>query len=257
LSNKKQQLILITGPNMAGKSVYIRQVAIITLLAHLGSFVPASKAEIPICDQIFVRSGASDAISDGYSTFMVEMLETAYILNHASKRSLIIMDEIGRGTSTYDGISLAWAIAEYIVQNENCQAKTLFATHYHELQSLEEIYPEKIVNHQMAIDGNRFLYKLIKGASSHSHGLNVAELAGIPKDLIKRAQEILTDLEKDKLQDDKEQLQLWEEKNSIKKIANSKEEKIVQKLKKIDIAHLSPVEALVLLDNLQKKAKDS
>ena len=146
LSNKKQQLILITGPNMAGKSVYIRQVAIITLLAHLGSFVPASKAEIPICDQIFVRSGASDAISDGYSTFMVEMLETAYILNHATKRSLIIMDEIGRGTSTYDGISLAWAIAEHIVQQESCQAKTLFATHYNELQSLEELYPEKIIN---------------------------------------------------------------------------------------------------------------
>ena len=255
LSNKKQQLILVTGPNMAGKSVYIRQVAIITLLAHLGSFVPASKAEIPICDQIFVRSGASDAISDGYSTFMVEMLETAYILNHATKRSLIIMDEIGRGTSTYDGISLAWAIAEYIVQQESCQAKTLFATHYHELQSLEEIYPEQIVNHQMAIDGNRFLYKLIKGASSHSHGLNVAELAGIPKDLIKRAQIILADLEKDKLQDDKKQLELWENKDSVPKALDSKEEKIIQTLKKIDIAHLSPVEALVALDKLQNKLK--
>lgn len=256
LSNKKQQLMLITGPNMAGKSVYIRQVAIITLMAHLGSFVPASEAEIPICDQIFVRSGASDAISDGYSTFMVEMLETAYILNHATKRSLIIMDEIGRGTSTYDGISLAWAIAEYIVQQECCQAKTLFATHYHELQSLEEIYPEQIINHQMAIDGNRFLYKMIKGASSHSHGLNVAELAGIPKDLIKRAQTILTDLEKDKLQDDKQQLGLWEKETPVSKALDSKEEKVIQTLKKLDIAHLSPVEALVALDKLQQKIKN-
>jgi len=199
IDTKKDQLMLITGPNMAGKSVFMRQVAIITLLSHIGSYVPAQKASISLTDRIFVRSGATDAITSGLSTFMVEMVETAHILHHATNRSLIILDEIGRGTSTYDGISLAFAVAEYLVSNNKIQAKTLFATHYHELQTLEDKYPKKIKNYQVAISNNTgtpiFLHTVIPGKSSHSHGITVANLAGIPKEVIDNAQGILQNLE--------------------------------------------------------------
>ncbi|MBP7928062.1 DNA mismatch repair protein MutS, partial [Patescibacteria group bacterium] len=195
LDYKTQQLMLITGPNMAGKSVYIRQVALIVLLAHLGGFVPASFANISLMDRIFVRSGASDIITQGMSTFMVEMSEAAYILNHATKDSLIILDELGRGTSTYDGISLASAIAEHLVSNYGSFGpKTLFATHYHELQELEKKY-KNIKNYQVLVNqtpsGPVFLHKVIVGGAPHSFGIEVARKAGIPASIIDKAVEIL------------------------------------------------------------------
>ncbi len=200
LSTKNPQLLLITGPNMAGKSVFMRQVALITLMAHLGSFVPADVAQITITDQIFVRSGAADMITAGLSTFMVEMVETAHILRHATVKSLVIMDEIGRGTSTYDGISIAWAIAEELVKERKFGPKTLFATHYHELQALADKWPGKIANFHMAIAEHQgkpvFLYKLREGGASHSFGLAVAQLAGIPEPVIERAKTLLKKLEK-------------------------------------------------------------
>jgi DNA mismatch repair protein MutS len=198
MSSETNQLLLITGPNMAGKSVLMRQVAVITLLAHVGSFVPATEAKLSLTDRIFVRSGANDRIGAGLSTFMVEMVETAYILRHATPHSLIIMDEIGRGTSTYDGISLAWSIAEKITQ-ESKGPKTLFATHYHELQTLATHYPTKITNVHLAVDNQNkqpvFLYHLQPGGASHSFGLAVAQLAELPKEVIARAQQLLSLLE--------------------------------------------------------------
>ena len=195
LNNEDHQLMLITGPNMAGKSVYMRQVALIVLMAHMGSFVPAKRASISLTDRIFVRSGASDNIGRGLSTFMVEMVETAYILNHATEKSLIIMDEIGRGTSTYDGISIAWAIAEHLVTHPKQASKTLFATHYHELQQLEKEYPEKIKNYHMAIeevsDTPLFIYRLTRGGAHGSYAIAVAKLAGVPDSVTKRAGELL------------------------------------------------------------------
>ena len=199
LNQEDHQLLIITGPNMAGKSVFIRQVALAVLLTHLGCFVPARVAKISLVDSIFVRSGASDVITSGLSTFMVEMVETAHILSHATKHSLIIMDEIGRGTSTYDGISIAWAIAEHLVTNKDIAAKTLFATHYHELQELETTHPKKIKNFHVAVDNQsdtpNFLHKVMPGGASHSHGIAVAKLAGVPDTVTKKAQELLTSLE--------------------------------------------------------------
>jgi DNA mismatch repair protein MutS len=191
------QLLLITGPNMAGKSVFIRQVALLILLTHIGSFIPADEAIISIVDRIFVRSGASDVITSGLSTFMVEMVETAYILNHATDKSVIIMDEIGRGTSTYDGISIAWSVAEYLVRQTH--AKTLFATHYHELQILEEKFPKQIKNFHMSVVNKKempiFLHTLTPGGAEHSFGVAVAKLAGVPEEVIIRSNELLHELE--------------------------------------------------------------
>jgi DNA mismatch repair protein MutS len=199
IDNISQQLLLITGPNMAGKSVFIRQVALIVLMSQMGCFVPALSAHISIVDKIFVRSGASDVITSGLSTFMVEMVETAYILNNATEKSLIIMDEIGRGTSTYDGISIAWAVAQYLVTHFTPAPKTLFATHYHELQALEERYPKKIKNYHMAVTEEKgepiFLHSLLPGGASHSFGVAVAKLAGVPQPVITSAYEILQTLE--------------------------------------------------------------
>jgi DNA mismatch repair protein MutS len=173
----------------------MRQVALIVLMAHIGSFVPAKRATISLVDRIFVRSGAADSITRGLSTFMVEMVETAYILNHTTKDSLIIMDEIGRGTSTYDGISIAWSVAEYLVTHKEKSAKTLFATHYHELQQLEKEFPHHIKNYHMAIEesaGNPlFLYRVIRGGANGSYAIAVANLAGIPEEVTKRASELL------------------------------------------------------------------
>lgn len=199
LDNINQSLLLITGPNMAGKSVLIRQVATIILLNQIGCFVPAKSAHLSIVDRIFVRSGASDVITSGLSTFMVEMVETAHILHNATEKSLIIMDEIGRGTSTYDGISIAWAVAEYLVTHFSSAPKTLFATHYHELQALENKYPKQIKNYHMAVaDDNGepiFLHTLLPEGASHSFGVAVAKLAGIPKEVIEKATEMLHVLE--------------------------------------------------------------
>lgn len=256
------QLLLLTGPNMAGKSVYIRQNALIVLMAQIGSFVPAEKAEISIVDQIFVRSGASDVITSGLSTFMVEMVETAHILHHATSKSLIIMDEIGRGTSTYDGISIAWAVAEYLVTNGKDHPKTLFATHYHELQALEEKYPNHIKNYHMAVSDEKgepiFLHTLLPKGASHSFGVAVAKLAGIPDPIIKRANELLEELEK---RDDKR----LHTSNKVDKIDKSShlptvaqtihiaDHLIHKELEQLDIARMTPLEALNILAALKEK----
>ncbi|MFI3268314.1 MAG: DNA mismatch repair protein MutS [Rikenellaceae bacterium] len=198
LDNSEQQIIIITGPNMSGKSALLRQTALIVLMAQMGCFVPADSAKIGIVDKVFTRVGASDNISQGESTFMVEMLETANILNNATEKSLVLLDEIGRGTSTYDGISIAWAIVEYLHQNAKSKAKTLFATHYHELNDMESIYcGVKNYNVQVKEQNNRiiFLRKLVRGGTEHSFGIHVARMAAMPKSVVERASEILVLLE--------------------------------------------------------------
>jgi len=200
LNTTDHQLIVLTGPNMAGKSVFMRQVILLVLMAHVGMFIPAEKATITLVDRIFVRSGASDAISAGLSTFMVEMVETAHILHQATARSLVIMDEIGRGTSTYDGISIAWAVAEYLVTQPQHAAKTLFATHYHELQALEDQYPQRVKNYEMAVADTQgepvFLHTIQRGRASHSYAIAVAQRAGLPLEVTTKATQILSGLEK-------------------------------------------------------------
>jgi len=198
LDRETHQLIIITGPNMAGKSTYIRQVALITIMAHMGCFVPASKAEIGIVDRVFTRVGASDDLARGRSTFMVEMQETANILNNATPKSLIVLDEIGRGTSTFDGISIAWSVAEFLCKNKAMKAKTLFATHYHELTDLALTLPN-VQNFSVLVkekgDTITFLRKIVPGAADKSYGIQVARLAGLPDEVIARANDILTNLE--------------------------------------------------------------
>jgi DNA mismatch repair protein MutS len=200
LDHARQQLLLLTGPNMAGKSTFIRQVALIVLLAHTGCFVPAASARIGLTDRIFTRIGASDDLARGQSTFMVEMSETANILNHATIRSLVILDEIGRGTSTFDGLSLAWSIVEYL--HNVLGAKTLFATHYHELTELAARLP-RVQNFNVAVrewnDQIVFLRKITPGATDKSYGIQVARLAGVPRAVLDRAKEILSNLEESEL----------------------------------------------------------
>lgn len=203
LDNATQQVIIITGPNMAGKSALLRQTALITLLAQIGLFVPAESAHIGLVDKIFTRVGASDNISVGESTFMVEMNEASDILNNISSRSLVLFDELGRGTSTYDGISIAWAIVEYIHEHPKAKARTLFATHYHELNEMEKSF-KRIKNYNVSVKevDNKviFLRKLERGGSEHSFGIHVAKMAGMPKSIVKRANEILKQLESDNRQ---------------------------------------------------------
>ncbi|MGH7203658.1 MAG: DNA mismatch repair protein MutS, partial [Candidatus Levyibacteriota bacterium] len=249
----KQQLLLITGPNMAGKSVFIRQNALIILMAQMGSFVPAKQAKLSIIDQIFVRSGASDVITSGLSTFMVEMVETAHILHHATEKSFIVMDEIGRGTSTYDGISIAWAVAEYLVSRKNNIPKTLFATHYHELQVLEEQYPKQIHNYHMAVsnaDGEPvFLHTILPGGASHSFGVAVAKLAGIPESVIARANELLEELEERSLEKSNEKI--YPQPQQIALVDHL----IHKELEQLDISQMTPLEALNKLAELKEKLK--
>ena len=259
LDPETQQIIILTGPNMSGKSAVLRQTALITLMAHMGSFVPASLARIPLTDKIFTRVGASDNLSGGESTFMVEMNETASIINNITARSLIMLDEIGRGTSTYDGISIAWSIAEYLHRSP-CKPKTLFATHYHELNELEEQIPGvknyHITNKEV---GNKiiFLRKLAPGGSTHSFGIHVARMAGMPPELIERANEILKQLEESRGGDGaglKEglkkisgpQLQL-----SIFDAHTQTFEEIRKLLSELDINRLTPVEALLKLNEIK------
>ncbi len=239
----EQQMMLITGPNMAGKSTYIRQVAIIVILAQIGSFVPAASAKIGLVDRVFSRIGASDDLARGQSTFMVEMSETANILNHATSRSLVLLDEIGRGTSTYDGISIAWAVAEYLLTTHKKQAKTLFATHYWELTKLESEYPHA-ANFQTAVQevpsGIVFLRKIIKGGTDKSYGIHVAKLAGLPAKAIKRAEEMLKELEKKP----DSQLPLF--------IPDPQENPIFVELRNIDLLNLTPIQAHHKLCELKK-----
>ena len=256
LNRDNQQIIMITGPNMSGKSALLRQTALIVLMAQIGCFVPADSANIGLVDKIFTRVGASDNISMGESTFMVEMNETASILNNLSERSLILLDEIGRGTSTYDGISIAWSIAEYLHQSK-FMPKTLFATHYHELNEMSNIY-ERIKNYNVSVKEIQgkiiFLRKLVKGGISHSFGIHVAKLAGMPKQVLNRAKEILVDLEKNHSSNNfkiekqsKDDLQL-----SFFKLDDPVLEQIRDNIIDLNINELTPVEALLKLNEIKK-----
>lgn len=257
LDREEQQIIMITGPNMSGKSAILRQTALIVLLAQMGSFVPADQAKIGLIDKIFTRVGASDNISMGESTFMVEMNETASILNNISDRSLVLLDEIGRGTSTYDGISIAWAISEYLHEHPS-KAKTLFATHYHELNEMTETFP-RIKNFNVSVkelkDNVLFLRKLVEGGSQHSFGIHVAKMAGMPLQVIHRANKILKQLEKshsseeltDKVRTLEHDMQL-----SFFNLDDPLLEAIKEELMNIDIDVLTPIEALMKLNEIKR-----
>jgi DNA mismatch repair protein MutS len=259
LDKEQQQIIILTGPNMSGKSALLRQTGLIVLMAHMGSFVPASAAVIPLTDKIFTRVGASDNLSGGESTFMVEMNETASIINNLSSRSLILLDEIGRGTSTYDGISIAWSIAEFLHQSPH-QPKTLFATHYHELNELEEKFP-RIKNYHITNKevGNKviFLRKLAPGGSTHSFGIHVAKMAGMPVTLIQRANEILKQLEDQRggsdIKEQLKQMPVQKMQLNIFDIHSQTFEDIRKMLAGIDINRLTPVEALLKLQEIKQK----
>ena len=257
LDRDTQQIMMVTGPNMSGKSAVLRQTAIICLLAQIGSFIPAKHAEIGVLDRIFTRVGASDNISAGESTFMVEMNESANILNNITERSLILLDEIGRGTSTYDGISIAWAIAEYLHQHPT-QPKTLFATHYHELNEMQNSF-SRIKNYHIAIQENKnnviFLRKLVAGGSEHSFGIYVAKLAGMPTKVVNRAKEILKTLENSRSQDQNtESIKRVTEENlqlSFFQLDDPALESIREELTQIDINTLTPIEALMKLNKIK------
>ncbi len=256
------QLLMITGPNMAGKSIYMRQVALICLMAQAGSYVPATSARIGISDRIFTRVGAGDNLARGQSTFMLEMMEAASILRNATPKSLIVMDEIGRGTSTFDGVSIAWAVAEYIHDTPTCRARTLFATHYHELTELA-MTRERIKNYTVAVrewnDQVIFLRTIIPGGASHSYGIQVARLAGMPSDVVERAKEILQNLESGEFEEGAPRL-AKSRKNQPKQdlrqflLFETGEDLLRQRLKKLNIATLTPLEALNLLDELKRMA---
>jgi DNA mismatch repair protein MutS len=252
LDNSTQQIMILTGPNMSGKSALLRQTALIVLLAQIGSFVPAESATIGMIDKIFTRVGATDNISRGESTFMIEMLETATILHNLSNRSLVLLDEIGRGTSTYDGMSIARAIIEYIHEHKEFRAKTIFATHYHELNDLENMF-ERVKNYHISVKEveNRvvFLRKLLPGGVAHSFGIHVARMAGMPQEVVKRAERILKQLEnKKEKKDDAIQLSLFQlEEDPL--LTSIRDE-----LKEIDINKISPLEAFDILRTLKQKA---
>jgi DNA mismatch repair protein MutS len=264
MDTQGHQLLIITGPNMAGKSTYLRQVALIVFMAQVGCFVPASEAKVGVVDRVFSRIGALDNIMKGQSTFMVEMMETARILNQATSRSLVVLDEIGRGTSTFDGLSIAWAVAEYLHDHPLLRPKTLFATHYHELTELA-LTKERVKNYNVAVKewGGEiiFLRKIVEGGTNRSYGIQVARLAGLPAKVIDRAKEILSNLEKGEL-----------DAMGMPKIATSKlpslrpkpplqpslfhqPDSIRSELAKLRTDRLTPLEALNLLDQLKKKAE--
>ena len=259
LDKDENRLSIITGPNMAGKSTYMRQVALITLMAQVGSFVPASEAHIGVVDKIFTRVGASDDLSMGQSTFMVEMMEVATILKEATSNSLVILDEIGRGTSTYDGLSIAWAVAEYIADKEKCGAKTLFATHYHELTELEN-QSDGIKNYSIAVKEKGediiFLRKIVRGGTDESYGIHVARLAGVPKVVTQKANEFLRNIEKKNVLTGKKA-----EKEDKKKVEgqfdmyNYKLAEIAHELDKVNLNELTPIDALNTLVKIKEKMK--
>lgn len=265
LDGKKEQVWIITGPNMAGKSTFLRQTGLIVLMAQIGSFVPAQKAKIGIVDRIFTRVGASDNLALGESTFLVEMNETANILNNATPKSLILLDEIGRGTSTFDGLSIAWSVVEYIHSKENLRSKTLFATHYHELTELAILYP-RIHNYNVAVeeweDQVIFLRKIVAGGTDNSYGIYVAQLAGLPPELIERAKEILSNLEANELTPNSKQPKLAARRsgrgvdsNQINLFESKKENPVLNELLGLDLNNMTPLEALKKLDAFKKSLK--
>ena len=294
LNNDENELLLITGPNMAGKSTFMRQVALITLMAQIGSFVPAKSADISICDKIFTRIGASDDLAGGKSTFMVEMWEVSNILKNATSKSLVLLDEVGRGTSTYDGLSIAWSVIEYITKKADLRCKTLFATHYHELTKLEDMIPG-VKNFSVAVkemDGNViFLRMIVEGGADQSYGIEVAKLAGLPTEVINRAKEILNSLEgnsKISIEDTSvseikeevtitksEEVKVEKTEEAIKEpeiietkvikeeaapmqmdFTSLEKDALIEKLAKADVLNLTPMDAMNTLYAFIKEAKD-
>ena len=274
LDNNKNRISIITGPNMAGKSTYMRQTALIVLMAQIGSFVPADEADIGVCDRIFTRVGASDDLASGQSTFMVEMTEVANILRNATRNSLVILDEIGRGTSTFDGLSIAWAVVEYISNTRVLGAKTLFATHYHELTELEDTM-SGVTNYCIAVkeqgDDIVFLRKIIKGGADKSYGIQVAKLAGVPDQVITRAKELVEELSsaditmkareiaeasanvsQHKTVTRPDEVDL----NQMTLFDTVKNDDIIHELEEISINEITPMEALNILSRLQSKLKN-
>ena len=260
LDNQQQQIMMITGPNMSGKSALLRQTALILIMAQIGCFVPAKSADIGVIDKLFTRVGANDNISSGESTFMVEMNETSSIMNNISSRSLILLDEIGRGTSTYDGISIAWSIAEFLHENQKFQPKTMFATHYHELNNMTKKH-KRIKNFNVSvkeIDKKiHFIRKLVKGGSEHSFGIHVAKVAGMPKKIISKAEKILKNLELDKTQNTQKEINNLENQDqnqlSFFQLDDPILSDIRNEIENLDVNSLTPVEALVLLNEIKKK----
>ncbi|MBN2240127.1 MAG: DNA mismatch repair protein MutS [Dehalococcoidales bacterium] len=261
LSNDDSQLIILTGPNMAGKSTYLKQVAVIVLLAQIGSFVPARTAEIGIVDRVFTRVGAREDLAAGQSTFMTEMVETANILNNATSRSLLILDEIGRGTSTYDGMSIARAVAEYIHNHPGLGSKTLFATHYHEMVELADVLP-RVKNYNIAVTEEKgkviFLRKILPGGVDKSYGIHVAQLAGLPKSVVDRANEVLEELESAGTKKDKPKITQSRIKEPVQQLTFfGQKPQVLEELENLDIETLSPLEALNKLYELKKGIKDN
>jgi DNA mismatch repair protein MutS len=264
LDNNEDQIIILTGPNMAGKSVYLRQIGLIVLLAQIGSFVPAKEATIGLIDRIFTRVGASDNISAGESTFLVEMQEAANIINNATSKSLILLDEIGRGTSTFDGLSIAWSITEFLHENSEIAAKTLFATHYHELNEMADIFP-RIKNYKVEVreydDKVIFLHKVNPGKADHSYGIQVAQMAGLPKFITERAKEILFNLEAKELTPyelKREKLsKLKQPKVDQFNLFEVKDDALRSEIEDIEINSLTPIDALNKLNELKKKVADT
>ena len=267
---ENEQILIITGPNMSGKSTYLRQIGLIVLLAQIGSFVPAQEAKIGLVDRIFTRVGASDNLARGQSTFLTEMIETANILNNATPKSLILLDEIGRGTSTFDGLSIAWAVTEYLHNISSVAAKTLFATHYHELTELALILP-RVSNYNVAVreweDEVIFLRKIVKGGSDRSYGIYVARLAGLPIEVIERAKEILHNLEaneltvnhKPKLAEGKHAPNMENTSDDqltfFAPVLEYREHPVVERLRKTKLNKLTPLEALNLLSEIKEELK--
>jgi len=265
LDNRENQIIIITGPNMAGKSTYIRQVALITLMAHIGSFVPARKASVCVVDRIFTRVGAMDHLARGQSTFLVEMNEAANIMHNATSRSLVILDEIGRGTSTYDGLSIAWAVIEHLHNTKRCTPKTLFATHYHEVTELEN-YLSRAKNFNVAVleeaDRIVFLYKIVRGGTDRSYGIYAAQLAGIPNEVVRRAGEILQSMEEERSIDVKGPTPRHLRKSTgdsgaiqLSFLEKNMPDPVIEKLKDMDVNNMTPLQALHTLQKLIEEAK--
>ena len=253
LDSREQQLMLITGPNMSGKSTYMRQVALISIMAQIGSFVPAKDAQLSVCDRVFTRIGASDDLAAGKSTFMVEMWEVSNILHNATPRSLVLLDEVGRGTSTYDGLSIAWAVIEHMCTDRKIKCKTLFATHYHELTKLEGTI-DGVVNYRVAVRELQneiiFLHKIVRGGTDQSYGIEVAKLAGLPAEVISRAKEILVSIEAERIPVVKSTEPLMQ-----LGFADLEKDRLIRELAAMDVMNMTPMESMSKLNEIVLNAK--